>query len=66
MGTERCGWGEAPWPGWPQTEQPVPIRQPSKQDGDSLGLAGRELYAIQSRAAMERGKSNPEAMKPPG
>lgn len=48
---------KAPCPGWPWTEQPVPIRQPSKKDGNSLGLAGRELYAIQPRAAVERGNA---------
>lgn len=38
----------------------------SKQDGDSLRLAGRELYAIQLHAAVYMEKSNPGAMKSPG
>lgn len=65
-GRERCRWGEAPWLGLPQAEQPLPIRQPNKQDGDSLGLAEKELYAIQSCAAMQRGKSKPGAKKSHG
>lgn len=62
---ERCR-SEVPWPGRPETQQPVPIREPSKQTGGSLGLAGRDIYAIQPQAAIQRGKSNLGAMKNPG